>query len=461
MQLEFDVNPFRDVNNEVPSLVTKFNQDKPIGPGEERPVAPGDPKDVRPERLFLNVSKNVPVRLQLSVPEIDLRNLLAFIIAHITVIFGAILDFKLHGQRASFDDATKYYDAASANGVKVKAFLTSAPGVVHAKMCIVDDTEALVISSPFTQGYFDGPNHAIDDPRRGGGVTFPIHDVSLAVRGPAVADLQDAFRLHWSVADPGDTLRAATKGPPIPAVSDPEYLAPIQVIRTLPSGRFTKDPELEKNGEAQILEAYRRAIGQAKTLIYLENQYFTNVAITQALIAALTDPLRPKLQVIVLINVTPDIPFYTTWQRHRIEEIFKEAGTDRIEFFASWTHEPPSPPAQTSARITGNYFHSKVGIVDDLWATVGSANLDGNFSMRPKIYMHCLRERYGIPRSTARFITALTVSLRRSPLTDFAERFGASTLACRLLIWSYHLTVPMRENGLNFGGKKPTTNFLN
>jgi phosphatidylserine/phosphatidylglycerophosphate/cardiolipin synthase-like enzyme len=295
-------------------------------------------------------------------------------------------------------DVSDYYFAAQPNDVTVAAFPISVFTLVHAKLCVVDDQKAILLGSPFIQGYYDGPTippgsapHAIDDPRRGEGVEFPIHDVSLAVRGPAVAALQQTFQLHWDVAKPGN-LNPAIPGPPITSVNPPEHLATVQVIRTLPKATFTSDPELDKNGETQCLEAYLRAIENAQQLIYLENQYFTNVAIANALIAALNDPARPNLEIIVLINITPDIPFYPSWQKHRIEEIFEQAGAaaSRIEFFAAFTHEAPSG-AHTKGRIIPNYFHSKVGIVDNLWATIGSANLDGN-SLDEAQLLHALRE---------------------------------------------------------------------
>src|SRR5262249_25417220 len=43
----------------------------------------------------------------------------------------------------------------------------------------------------------------------------------------------------------------------------------------------------------------------------------------------------------------------------------------------TWSHAPPSPPDHTKPRFCPNYIHAKVAIVDNKWATVGSANLDG------------------------------------------------------------------------------------
>jgi phosphatidylserine/phosphatidylglycerophosphate/cardiolipin synthase-like enzyme len=72
---------------------------------------------------------------------------------------------------------------------------------------------------------------------------------------------------------------------------------------------------------------------------------------------------------------------YCTYQNAAIARLFRnmeELGSptawNRIGIFAKWTHE--LLPDGLSVMIN-NYVHSKVGIVDDNWAIVGSANLDG------------------------------------------------------------------------------------
>ena len=437
MQLEFDLHDYRpDIAQERPRMVMRFNPAKPIGPGVTRLVDPSDPLDVRPERLLLPRSGSpVEVRILMPVPVIDSHSLpLLLFLLLIPVVDIAIIYVLLFRKFDTEKDVADYYEDSGVHGVDVQAFPVSMFTRVHAKVCVVDDEQALLLGSPFIQGYYDAPTHAIDDPRRGEGVEFPIHDVSLAVRGPAVADLQQAFQLHWELVKPG-TLTPATRGPAIPSVTPPEHLAAVQVIRTLPRSTFTSDPELDQSGETQCLEAYLRAIENAQQLIYLENQYFTNIAITNALIAALNDAARPNLQIILLINITPDIPFYPSWQKHRIEQILAEAGpgATRIEFFAAFTHEAPSG-SHAKARIIPNYFHSKVGIVDDLWATVGSANLDGN-SLDEAQVLHALQ--FGMLRNTE-VNCAIYNGVDGLPATDAVD-------ALRQTLWSEHLGIPVGD----------------
>ena len=129
-----------------------------------------------------------------------------------------------------------------------------------------------------------------------------------------------------------------------------------------------------------ILEAYQRAIENASEFIYFENQYFTNEKIAQALVDALKDPSRPNLQVILMVNVIPDLPFYPTWQTNLFERIRRDAGAGASRFgvFTAWSHAAPSTQHKhTKPIIMPNYLHTKTAVVDGTWATIGSANLDG------------------------------------------------------------------------------------
>jgi phosphatidylserine/phosphatidylglycerophosphate/cardiolipin synthase-like enzyme len=266
--------------------------------------------------------------------------------------------------------------------VRLSAFDTPLFSRIHSKVVLVDDAEAVVVSSPFTQSYWDThtDGHHVFDAHRGSatGEQIPVHDVSLAVRGPAVKDMHDAYILHWN-RNLAQADQIAPIDPPA-ALTTPDTgasIASLQLVRTINPGAFTDLPD----GEQGVLEAYLRAIESAQNYIYLENQYFTNETIGKALVAALNDTKnRPNLQVIFLLNVTPDAPCYPGWQKTRINRIRTDAGTNaaRIGFFTAWTHDPPAPSrGHSNPMIMANYLHTKLAIVDGKWATIGSANLDG------------------------------------------------------------------------------------
>lgn len=283
------------------------------------------------------------------------------------------------------DAVTKYFKAATSSA-KVVGFKTRMFSVVHAKAVLVDavadavdNAEAILLGSPFSPSYWDTLNHLVYEPRRGdcAGEPIPVHDVSIGVRGPAVADVQQQFLVHWNRdAAQADHVVALDPAPAAVTAASGEYSATVQVVRTVNSSTL---PGLDA-GEEGCLEAYLRAIENATKYIYIENQYFTDDAIADALVAALNDKSRPDLQVILMVNVVPDMPFYPTWQTNLFERIRRDAGTNASRFgvFTAWTHDAAEPSHKhTNPIIMPNYLHTKTAVVDGLWATIGSANLDG------------------------------------------------------------------------------------
>jgi phosphatidylserine/phosphatidylglycerophosphate/cardiolipin synthase-like enzyme len=126
----------------------------------------------------------------------------------------------------------------------------------------------------------------------------------------------------------------------------------------------------------------------AEDFVYIETQYFTNDAIGHAIVEAIKAKRnrpskpdgtpQPDLQVIVVCNIEPDVPLYPFKQRrliHRIREAIGEDATNPQWFgvFTRWTHEVATP----RPRMLPIYVHAKAAVVDNQWATVGSANLDG------------------------------------------------------------------------------------
>jgi len=282
----------------------------------------------------------------------------------------------------------KYLEAYQSK-VDFQAFRMPLLTWVHSKLVMIDENEAIALGSPFHQSYWDTHDHHIFEPRRGSASDepVPVHDVSMAVRGPAVRDQHDAFRMHWNIAEPSKSIAQLTVPDKITTAGDGEYLAALQLVRTLNPGLFDSpndnkgETPVDKSGEKGVLEAYLRAIESAEQYIYLENQYFTNATIARALVAALNR--ASALRVIVVLNVTPDAPFYPLWQWNRISQIRRDAGANaaNIGFFTAWTHDPPYTGAGESSSskpiIAANYIHTKLGFVDGKWLTVGSGNLDG------------------------------------------------------------------------------------
>jgi phosphatidylserine/phosphatidylglycerophosphate/cardiolipin synthase-like enzyme len=302
----------------------------------------------------------------------------------LTVILGILEAWKIKGilrNQTDVDEVKAYYAAAITDAapaqprITVRGFRQPVPdnGVLHCKMVIVDNKRAVVIGSPFTQRYFDDPAHKIAEPRRGSNTADIVHDVSAAVVGPAVRDLHEALRLFWNEDLPlNSSERIMGINAPPKESGGEDGVTTVQVVRTLSANRF-QDLSLAKHSEKGILEAYLRAFASAKMYIYLETQYFTDSVITDALIEVLKQ--RHDLELILMINIKPDVLFYPRRQACQIKKL-RDAGGARVGAFTRWSYEGtiPNNPRPWIAPV---YLHSKVGIVDDSWATIGSANLDG------------------------------------------------------------------------------------
>ena len=391
----FDANPAA----ETPSMIFDFVREAPGTAIDLLKPRAVQPDDRRPERvLHLTSQRGVDVRILLHAFTVPL---------FLKIAVGALL-FPIFGFGSIFlardllgpdltdtDEVKRYFEDAQAANVKVMAFeqpvLSS--GVMHAKLMMMDRNRMLSIGSPFGQSYVDRQDHPIDAWIRGGADSYPKHDAGFTMTGPAHRDFLDTMRLFWDdQAGPDDKLAVEMKDPHFPPMQPPpqelsildrpeDGVCDVQLVRTLSCDQFGTE-----QGEKGILEAYLRGIGAAQDFIYLETQYFTNDAIGEALVNVMR--LRPGLQVIVLLNIEPDVPTYPFKQRRLITRIRRAIGQtptspQRFGVFTRWTHEhaPQLPgnviPSPRRPRILPVYVHAKVGIIDNEWATVGSANLDG------------------------------------------------------------------------------------
>ena len=79
------------------------------------------------------------------------------------------------------------------------------------------------------------------------------------------------------------------------------------------------------------------------------------------------------------MNENPDILGYKEWQNQGIEKLGIESVEDMLEhpqigFFTLWS----AGMGEEQFEIQPIYVHTKMAVVDDIWATVGTANLDGS-----------------------------------------------------------------------------------
>jgi len=266
-------------------------------------------------------------------------------------------------------------------GVKAGDF-NKGLALLHARAMIRDGIEAIMMGSSIKQGYFSDTRHAIRDARHSGSL---LHDVNVRVIGPAVAQISKTFATIWKVKNGAlDTI--AIDPQKIPKGTGPN-VASVQVLRTLPGGTFTSTApgdEFLPHGETGILEAYQRAIANAERFIYIENQYFTSPDIVDALINRMnvdTGPLKSKkLNIILLLNIVPDLPGYPDRQVQYVKQLkaVAEATGHKLGVYSLWSRSlTVESNNQKKFEIMPIYVHSKTAVFDDTWATTGTANLDG------------------------------------------------------------------------------------
>ncbi len=224
----------------------------------------------------------------------------------------------------------------------------------HEKLVIVDDEVAFVGGIDLTSlggDRYDSNDH----PLRG---RLGWHDAATRLRGPAVGDVAEHFRARWrEVAGERSAIEAR------PQAQRPAGELELQVVRTVPEKVYRFAP----HGDFRILEAYTRALRSAQRLVYLESQFLWSPQVVEVLAAKLREPPDERFRVVVVLPAKPNNGADTT--RGQLGVL--AAADDGGERFLATT---------VSARtedVTGPlYVHAKIGIVDDRWITIGSANLN-------------------------------------------------------------------------------------
>jgi len=244
--------------------------------------------------------------------------------------------------------------------------------LLHIKLVVVDGTTGFVIGSTVNQSYFSDGRHLIREPRHG--KKELIHDASLRIKGPAVRHVDETFTTIWNVNPTAPFIQTPVQPGPVTTGGS------VQMLRTLPGEVFAKDPPNPNDpahipfGETGILEAYQRAIMKAEQYIYIEDQYLVSQDIADAIAIRMKE--KPNLEVILVLNVTPDIAGYPRKQAailNQLRDALPQAQKDRLGIFTIWSTDDN----QAKFEIAHIYVHAKVAVIDDVWATVGTANLDG------------------------------------------------------------------------------------
>ncbi|HVI00715.1 MAG TPA: phosphatidylserine/phosphatidylglycerophosphate/cardiolipin synthase family protein [Enhygromyxa sp.] len=262
-------------------------------------------------------------------------------------------------------------------------------GSIHQKTITIDGRIGYCGGMNLKQNDWDTSEHAIFEPRRNpysvGALRrswvakrqrlpayLPRHDLAVRIEGPAVADLLDDFCDRW--AQVLAVRRRSLSGRIVDGLRTPtrELAAPthtpepcgdcwVQVVRTTPGG------------EDGILGAYVRAIRNARRYIYIENQYFRSPLIGEELREAIRN--NPALRLAVVVRPVNDgdksmIDPSGYWTAHTLELIREVRPEFQLTRLIVWARDAERRLVWQDVDV-----HAKIMIVDDVWLTVGSANI--------------------------------------------------------------------------------------
>jgi phosphatidylserine/phosphatidylglycerophosphate/cardiolipin synthase-like enzyme len=178
------------------------------------------------------------------------------------------------------------------------------------------------------------------------------HDAASRIEGPLVRDVADHLTLRWREVT-GESIEVACD-------DSSRGTTRAQFVRTVPNSVYDALPR----GDYRILEAYVRALRSAEQLIYLESQFLWSSEIVEILKAKLQDPPSDAFRMVVLLPAKPNNGKDDT--RGQLG-VLVEADRER-RLLACTLYQPK--------HVDQVYVHAKIGIVDDRWLCIGSANLN-------------------------------------------------------------------------------------
>ncbi|MEW5420847.1 phospholipase D family protein [Amorphus sp. 3PC139-8] len=277
------------------------------------------------------------------------------------------------------------------------------PASHHQKLLVVDGERTVI-------GGIDVDERRYDDARHDRPSDQTWHDVSLFADGLVAADAERHFADVWNrevTRYGGDAQVSGWQRPPgydhqqiprmmVPPVApadigdgEPDRGTPsIRLRRTLSavrSGAFAVTPiPVVTEIEAAVLDV----IGEARLLLYIENQFFRLRRVADAIGAQMQR--EKELEVVLLLPMAPDtVAFerqhgpemrFGEWLQVRALRRLIALGSRRVGVFSLVRAARAEPGLDHRARAFGSgiiYPHAKVMIADRRRALVGSANLNG------------------------------------------------------------------------------------
>jgi cardiolipin synthase len=161
-------------------------------------------------------------------------------------------------------------------------------------------------------------------------------DTHIKIEGPAVASLQLAFLDTWASQNSPDLLDS-NFFPPLKEAGD-------KLVRVLAS---------EPGGDHEIYKAYILAIQEAKTTVHITSAYFVPDA---QILQALREAAHRGVDVKIILPGVTDSGLVL----HAAKSFYSEMLASGIKIY----------------QLQIAVLHAKTAVIDKVWATVGSTNID-------------------------------------------------------------------------------------
>ncbi|HBA89110.1 MAG TPA: cardiolipin synthase [Geobacter sp.] len=249
----------------------------------------------------------------------------------------------IYDSMGSINTPDSFFQALRDGGVEVIGFNPVNPLKVvekwsltqrdHRKILIADGKIAIIGGINISKVYSSSPR------RRKQGGKAPIHwrDTDIRIEGPAVAELQKLFLDTW-YKQKGPELKDADH---FPSRQEKGQVL-VRVIGSTP-GETNRLPFI----------VYVSAISFAEHSIHLTSSYFIP---DDQVVQALSDAARRGVDVKIIVPGSTDSKLALYAQRHHYSRLL-ESGVKLYEHGTS-------------------LLHAKTAVIDKVWSTVGSTNLD-------------------------------------------------------------------------------------
>jgi phosphatidylserine/phosphatidylglycerophosphate/cardiolipin synthase-like enzyme len=226
------------------------------------------------------------------------------------------------------------------------------------------------------------------------------HDAHSLITGSAAGDVAYNFYERWNdvvnrhklpannlVDEPGRGEEGAETG------------SQVQIVRTIPAETYSFTPRNGRDGIHDIAQSYALALAKVQKFLYIENQYFwlhtflgldvgefgPDNAEMEHNLALLASALERGATLALVLPDHPNVgrEFTDKGLEHLRKKAPNAAAAGRIQVFTLACSGMPNGKVE----YRPIYVHAKVAVIDDMWSTIGSANLN-NRGMRDDAEMN-------------------------------------------------------------------------